>query len=289
VLNHIDSPHVEIASAICASSAVPGLIDPPQLLQKGPDGTLIPWEALDAEDDAASSRMRDGSFESDLPVHHLAARYGVSFVIVSMVQPHIVPFWARLTGRPGRPPVGGRDGWRGGFFLALLENLIKGELQKCLRLIASLRLPAVIAGTDWSALFLQNVPIETGAHTGFNALTLTPDITPGDLLTALENVPSIQHLEDKIAASERTLWEALPMIRAYMDRYQAIRSCAHALGSFGQFEDALAVPNGLPSAAEERASASKAENEDGQFLKRIVRALKRGDRASSLMDYGTTL
>jgi len=152
-----------------------------------------------------------------------------------------------------------------------------------------LRLPAVIAGTDWSALFLQNVPIETGAHTGFNALTLTPDITPGDLLTALENVPSIQHLEDKIAASERTLWEALPMIRAYMDRYQAIRSCAHALGSFGQFEDALAVPNGLPSAAEERASASKAENEDGQFLKRIVRALKRGDRASSLMDYGTTL
>ena len=37
-LNHISTPHVDIASAVCASACVPGLIEPVELLEKGPDG-----------------------------------------------------------------------------------------------------------------------------------------------------------------------------------------------------------------------------------------------------------
>ena len=67
--------------------------------------------------------MRDGSYESDVPTEYLASTFGSTFSIVSQVNPHVVPFYAHLRGRPGRPS-GGRDrtgGWRGGFLLGALE------------------------------------------------------------------------------------------------------------------------------------------------------------------------
>ena len=42
-LNYISTPHVDIASAVCASACVPGLIEPVELLEKGPDGLLRPY------------------------------------------------------------------------------------------------------------------------------------------------------------------------------------------------------------------------------------------------------
>lgn len=67
--------------------------------------------------------MRDGSFESDVPLEALAATFGATFTVVSQVNPHVAPFYAHLQGRAGRPS-GGRDrtgAWRGGFLLGALE------------------------------------------------------------------------------------------------------------------------------------------------------------------------
>ena len=113
-LNHISTPHVDIASAVCASSCVPGLIEPVELLEKGPDGKLRPYHMPDQADGRIV--LRDGSFESDVPLGALAATFGATFTIVSQVNPHVVPFYAHLQGRAGRPS-GGRDrtgAWRGG-------------------------------------------------------------------------------------------------------------------------------------------------------------------------------
>ena len=48
MLNHIDTPHIDIASAVTASACVPGLIEPVVLLERGPDGALRPLDHLDA-------------------------------------------------------------------------------------------------------------------------------------------------------------------------------------------------------------------------------------------------
>lgn len=86
-LNHISTPHVDIASAVCASSCVPGLIEPVELLEKGPDGTLRPYHMADEGDERIA--MRDGSFESDVPLEALAATFGATFTIVSQVSVHV--------------------------------------------------------------------------------------------------------------------------------------------------------------------------------------------------------
>jgi predicted acylesterase/phospholipase RssA len=64
---------------------VPGLIEPVELLEKGPDGTLHPYHLADEGDERIA--LRDGSFESDVPLEALAATFGATFTIVSQVQP----------------------------------------------------------------------------------------------------------------------------------------------------------------------------------------------------------
>ena len=87
ILNHLTAPNVTLASAVCASSCVPMLIPPVPLLEKCPkSGKIRPWEthvssasgedvgSLDPFDDDVEEvsmehiKMRDGSFESDVPV-----------------------------------------------------------------------------------------------------------------------------------------------------------------------------------------------------------------------------
>jgi predicted acylesterase/phospholipase RssA len=93
VLNHITAPNVTIASAVCASSCVPGLIEPVTLEEKGPDGTVRPCADHDLDSlDAAGAgvaaetiRMRDGSFEFDIPKHAICQMFNVHFTIVSQV------------------------------------------------------------------------------------------------------------------------------------------------------------------------------------------------------------
>ena len=154
-LNHISTPHVDIASAVCASACIPGLIEPVVLLEKGPDGALRPYHLADEGDERIA--MRDGSFESDVPLEALAATFGATFTIVSQVNPHVVPFYSHLQGRAGRPS-GGRDrtgAWRGGFLLGALEVALKEDMRAHLRTLKLLRLGRALFGVDWSNLWLQ--------------------------------------------------------------------------------------------------------------------------------------
>ena len=55
MLNHVETPHIDIASAVCASSAVPGLIEAVTLKEKAPDGTLREYHHLDLTRTIASA------------------------------------------------------------------------------------------------------------------------------------------------------------------------------------------------------------------------------------------
>lgn len=63
VLNYITAPDTVIWSALLASAAVPGILNPVVLMQKLKDGSLVPW--------SWGSRFTDGSLRVDIPTQAL--------------------------------------------------------------------------------------------------------------------------------------------------------------------------------------------------------------------------
>lgn len=78
VLNAITSPHVMLHSAIQASCALPGVLEPVQLLARDARGKTVPY---------LNMRWIDGGFAADLPAKQLARLYGVNHYIVSLINP----------------------------------------------------------------------------------------------------------------------------------------------------------------------------------------------------------
>lgn len=84
LLNRHTAPNVMIASAICASSSMPMLVEAVRLLEKAPDGSLRPWSGT-------TELMRDGTMLADSPCQQMQ-RWNLRWSIVSQVNPHVVPF-----------------------------------------------------------------------------------------------------------------------------------------------------------------------------------------------------
>ena len=79
----------------------------------------------------------------------------VSYFIVSQVNPHIVPFFFLARGAVGRPNgVLWRSGWRGGFMGSLVEEWLRMDMVKWIKLLGNHDLLPNILG-PWKALFLQ--------------------------------------------------------------------------------------------------------------------------------------
>lgn len=111
LMNYITAPNVTIASAVLASAAVPGFINPMKLQVKDENGVIKNQAKLDEE-------YRDGSIESDIPTNGLAEMLNCQFFLAAQANPHIVPFFYNSKGDVGRPSrwsSGMRDdSWRGG-------------------------------------------------------------------------------------------------------------------------------------------------------------------------------
>jgi TAG lipase/steryl ester hydrolase/phospholipase A2/LPA acyltransferase len=84
LLSGYTSPYLLMWSAALASSAVPAIFPPVQLMKKDQFGNAIPY--------MPTLRWVDGSVVSDLPIERLMHLYDVNFTIVSQINPHIVPF-----------------------------------------------------------------------------------------------------------------------------------------------------------------------------------------------------
>ena len=147
--NYLTSPDCVIWSAVLASAAVPGILNPVVLMMKTRDGSLAPY--------SFGHKWKDGSLRTDIPLKSLNTYFNVNFSIVSQVNPHINLFFFSSRGTVGRPVTHRRGrGWRGGFLGSATEQYLKLDLNKWLKVLRHLELLPRPLGQDWSSIWLQN-------------------------------------------------------------------------------------------------------------------------------------
>jgi len=196
LLNHLTSPNCVIWSAIIASAAVPGILNPVVLIAKDRNGQVQPHNL-------GGSRFKDGSLREDIPLGSLHTQFNCNFSIVSQTNPHIHLFFFAPRGSVGRPVAHRKGkGWRGGFILSALESYIKLDLSKHFKVIRDLDLLPQILQSDWSGVFLQRFSGD---------LTLTPRSTVGDWWRLLSD-PNQQQLRRMLEVGEKVTWPALRMV-----------------------------------------------------------------------------
>lgn len=148
LVNYLTAPDTVIWSALLASAAVPGILPPVPLMQKGLDGKLSPYNF--------GTPFKDGSLRTDIPLKALNLYFNVTYSIVSQANPHVKLWFFSPRGSVGRPTAHRRgEGWRGGFLASALEQFLKHDLFKWLKVLRSLELLPRPAGQDWSSIFLQ--------------------------------------------------------------------------------------------------------------------------------------
>ncbi|AAW43621.2 lipid particle protein, putative [Cryptococcus deneoformans JEC21] len=206
LLNHLTAPNCLIWSAILASAAVPGILNPVVLMAKDRSGNIKPHNL-------GGSRFKDGSLREDIPLGSLHTQFNCNFSIVSQTNPHIHLFFFAPRGSVGRPVAHRKGkGWRGGFILSALESYIKLDLSKHFKVIRDLDLMPQILQSDWSGVFLQRFSGD---------LTLTPRSTIGDWFHILSD-PDRPQMKRMLRVGERVAWPALGMVRNRMTVERAI-------------------------------------------------------------------
>ncbi|KAJ3997000.1 acyl transferase/acyl hydrolase/lysophospholipase [Lentinula boryana] len=148
LLNYLTAPDTVIWSALLASAAVPGILNPVPLMSKIRDGSIVPWNW--------GSKWKDGSLRVDIPVQALNLYFNVTHPVVSQVNPHVHLFFFAPRGSAGKPVAHSKGkGWRGNFLLSAAEQALKHELTKNFKVIRDLELLPQLLGQDWSSVFLQ--------------------------------------------------------------------------------------------------------------------------------------
>ncbi|QGI62518.1 hypothetical protein CEK26_006481 [Fusarium fujikuroi] len=146
--NYLTSPDCVIWSAVLASAAVPGIINPVVLMMKTRDGSLEPY--------SFGHKWKDGSLRTDIPIKALNTHFNVNFTIVSQVNPHINLFFFSSRGSVGHPVTHRKGrGWRGGYLMSAFEHYLKLDMNKWLKFIRHAELLPRPLGQDWSQLWLQ--------------------------------------------------------------------------------------------------------------------------------------
>ncbi|KAK3504657.1 patatin-like phospholipase domain-containing protein NCU11180 [Neurospora crassa] len=169
--NYLTSPDCVIWSAVLASAAVPGILNPVVLMMKNRDGSLEPY--------SFGHKWKDGSLRTDIPIKSLNLHFNVNFSIVSQVNPHINLFFFSSRGSVGQPVTHRKGrGWRGGYLGSATEQYIKLDLTKWLRVLRQLELLPRPLGQDWSQLWLQ---------TFGGTVTIWPKSIPSDFLKILSD------------------------------------------------------------------------------------------------------
>ena len=144
ILNYKSTPDVLIWSAILASSAMPNIIQPVELLCKDSEGRIRPFHVH-------GKTWTDGTIKNDIPIKEISSMHNANFFIVSQVNPHLVPLFFKSRGSTGRPSAhSSGSGYRGGFILSMMEKLLKLDMRKWLQLLSELDLLPVVFGADWS-------------------------------------------------------------------------------------------------------------------------------------------
>lgn len=193
--NYITAPDCVVWSAVLASAAVPGILNPVVLMKKNKDGTLSPY--------SFGHKWKDGSLRTDIPLKALNLHFNVRFSIVSQVNPHINIFFFSSRGSVGRPVTHRRGrGWRGGFIGSATEQYLKLDLNKWLKVLRHLELLPRPLGQDWSEIWLQRFS---------GTITIWPKSIPSDFLYILSD-PTPQRLARMIHVGQQSAFSKLKFI-----------------------------------------------------------------------------
>lgn len=194
--NHLTSPDCVIWSAVLASAAVPGILNPVVLMYKKHDGTLAPY--------SFGHKWKDGSLRTDIPIKALNLHFNVNFTIVSQVNPHINLFFFSSRGTVGRPVTHRKGrGWRGGFLGSAIEQYIKLDLNKWLKVLRHLELLPRPMGQDWSEVWLQKFS---------GTVTIWPKSIASDFYYILSD-PSPERLARMLHEGQRSTFGKIQFIK----------------------------------------------------------------------------
>lgn len=193
--NYLTSPDCVIWSAVLASAAVPGILNPVVLMMKNLDGSLTPY--------SFGHKWKDGSLRTDIPIKALNLHFNVNFTIVSQVNPHISLFFFSSRGTVGSPVTHRKGrGWRGGYLGSATEQYIKLDLTKWLKVLKHLELLPRPLGQDWSQLWLQQFG---------GTITIWPKSKPSDILRILSD-PDADRLARMIHEGQQSAFPKLQFI-----------------------------------------------------------------------------
>ncbi|KAF2155948.1 patatin-domain-containing protein [Myriangium duriaei CBS 260.36] len=193
--NYLTAPDCVVWSAVLASAAVPGILNPVVLMRKRRDGKLEPF--------SFGHKWKDGSLRTDIPLKALNLHFNVNFSIVSQVNPHVNLFFFSSRGTVGRPVTHRRGrGWRGGFLGSALEQYLKLDLTKWLKVLRHLELLPRWMGQDWSEVWLQRFS---------GTITIWPKSIPSDFYHILSD-PSMERLSRMIHVGQQAAFPKLNFI-----------------------------------------------------------------------------
>ncbi|KAJ5086039.1 hypothetical protein N7532_010810 [Penicillium argentinense] len=194
--NYLTCPDCVIWSAVLASAAVPGILNPVVLMTKQRDGTLAPY--------SFGHKWKDGSLRTDIPIKALNLHFNVNFTVVSQVNPHINLFFFSSRGTVGRPVTHRKGrGWRGGFLGTAIEQYIKLDLNKWLRVLRHLELLPRPLGQDWSEIWLQKFS---------GTITIWPKSIPSDFYHILSD-PTPERLARMIHVGQQSAFPKIQFIK----------------------------------------------------------------------------
>ncbi|KAI9260158.1 acyl transferase/acyl hydrolase/lysophospholipase [Sporodiniella umbellata] len=222
LLNYITAPDCVIWSAVLASSAIPGILPAVVLMQKkGRSEHLIPYNY--------GHKFKDGSLRTDIPTFALNTQFNVNYTIVSQVNPHIHLFFYGNQGSPGHPVIHRKgNGWRGGFLASTLEQMLKLDLTKWMKVIRQLKLLPNINDQDWSSVFLQKFD---------GNVTILPKTGMSDWLYTVAD-PDEARLKKVMNGGQLRTWPVVSMISNRMRLETAIETGRRALKEHQDSSDA---------------------------------------------------
>ncbi|KAI8997698.1 acyl transferase/acyl hydrolase/lysophospholipase [Pilobolus umbonatus] len=213
LLNYITAPDCVIWSAVLASAAIPGILTPVVLMQKKPGSEhLIPYNY--------GHRFKDGSLRTDIPTFALNTQFNVNYTVVSQVNPHVHVFFYANQGSPGRPVthLQGR-GWRGGFLASSIEQILKLDLAKWLKVLRDLKLLPNLHDQDWSSVFLQKFD---------GNVTILPKSNLSDWFHLLSD-PDEDRLKQLMLSAQIRTWPKVSMISNRLRIESAIEKAKKSL------------------------------------------------------------
>lgn len=209
--NYLTAPDCVIWSAVLASAAVPGILNPVVLMRKTSTGNLEPY--------SFGHKWKDGSLRTDIPLKSLNLHFNVNYSIVSQVNPHINTFFFSSRGSVGRPVTHRRGrGWRGGFVGSALEMYLKQDLTKWLKFLRHLELLPRPLGQDWSQLWLQRFS---------GTVTIWPRTIISDFYYILTD-PTMDRLARMIHVGQLAAWPKLKFISNRMAIEKVIQEARKA-------------------------------------------------------------